>query len=193
MIKNNIIVVDNYDSFTYNLVQYLGQLGATVEVVRNDQVAADAVVAPKKYDGILVSPGPGNPSSAGISKAVIDLAAQCCMPVLGVCLGHQSIVEVFGGAIVNAQQIMHGKISKIKHDNKGVFKGLSNPLTVVRYHSLAAESTNMPQCLEVSARADDDEIMGIRHVDLPIEGVQFHPESIASEQGLELLENWLNL
>lgn len=186
-----ILVIDNYDSFTYNLVQYLQELKAQVTVQRNDALPADEAVDPSLYDGILVSPGPGTPDTAGISIEVWQLAAVRGMPTLGVCLGHQSLVAAFAGKITNAHKIMHGKVSKIRHSNTGVFKDLPDPLTVTRYHSLAADSDNLPNELERTAWTDDDEIMGVRHRRLPLEGVQFHPESIATECGHELLQNWL--
>ena len=187
----NVLVIDNYDSFTYNLVQYLERLGASVDVVRNDAMTADEAIQPDRWPMIMISPGPGDPDGAGISLDVIARAAEARIPLLGVCLGHQSIVQHFGGRIVNAATIMHGKTSAITHNGAGVFTGLADPLTVVRYHSLAADRQAMPECLQVTATAPDGEIMGVRHNALPIQGVQFHPESIASEGGLPLLKNWL--
>ena len=190
----NVVMVDNYDSFTYNLVQYLGELGAEVTVVRNDQVTVDdiAELAPDK---IVISPGPCTPKEAGVSVATI-LKFAGHIPILGVCLGHQSIGYAFGGNIIHAKSIMHGKTSPIYHHNLGVFKGLSNPFTATRYHSLVIEQASLPDCLEVTAWTQDesgklDEIMGVRHKTLDIEGVQFHPESILTEFGHELLGNFL--
>ena len=190
----NVVMVDNYDSFTYNLVQYLGELGADVTVVRNDQVTVDdiAKLAPDK---IVISPGPCTPKEAGVSVATI-LKFAGRIPILGVCLGHQSIGYAFGGNIIHAKSIMHGKTSPIYHHNLGVFKGLSNPFTATRYHSLVIEQASLPDCLEVTAWTQDeagklDEIMGVRHKTLDIEGVQFHPESILTEFGHELLGNFL--
>ena len=190
----NVVMVDNYDSFTYNLVQYLGELGAEVTVVRNDQVTVDdiAKLAPDK---IVISPGPCTPKEAGVSVATI-LKFAGHIPILGVCLGHQSIGYAFGGNIIHAKSIMHGKTSPIYHHNLGVFKGLTNPFTATRYHSLVIEQASLPDCLEVTAWTQDesgklDEIMGVRHKTLDIEGVQFHPESILTEFGHELLGNFL--
>ena len=189
-----VVMVDNYDSFTYNLVQYLGELGADVTVVRNDQVTVDDIeqLAPDK---IVISPGPCTPKEAGVSVATI-LKFAGHIPILGVCLGHQSIGYAFGGNIIHAKSIMHGKTSPIYHHNLGVFKGLSNPFTATRYHSLVIEQASLPDCLEVTAWTQDesgklDEIMGVRHKTLDIEGVQFHPESILTEFGHELLGNFL--
>ena len=189
-----VVMVDNYDSFTYNLVQYLGELGADVTVVRNDQVTVDDIeqLAPDK---IVISPGPCTPKEAGVSVATI-LKFAGRIPILGVCLGHQSIGYAFGGNIIHAKSIMHGKTSPIYHHNLGVFKGLNNPFTATRYHSLVIEQASLPDCLEVTAWTQDDagnldEIMGVRHKTLDIEGVQFHPESILTEFGHELLGNFL--
>jgi anthranilate synthase component 2 len=189
-----VVMVDNYDSFTYNLVQYLGELGADVTVVRNDQVTVDdiAKLAPDK---IVISPGPCTPKEAGISVAtILEFAGE--IPILGVCLGHQSIGHAFGGRIIRAKSIMHGKTSPIYHRDAGVFKGLSNPFTATRYHSLVIEQATLPECLEITAWTQDvngglDEIMGVRHKTLDIEGVQFHPESILTEFGHEMLRNFL--
>ncbi len=189
-----LLMIDNYDSFTYNVVQYLGELGADVKVVRNDELSV-ADVAALKPERIVVSPGPCTPSEAGISIETIDeLGGK--LPILGVCLGHQSIGQAFGGDVVRAHQVMHGKTSAVYHNNTGVFEGLNNPLTVTRYHSLIVKLETLPDCLEVTAwtqHADGsvDEIMGLRHKTLNIEGVQFHPESILSEQGHELFANFL--
>ncbi|WP_018864544.1 aminodeoxychorismate/anthranilate synthase component II [Thioalkalivibrio sp. ARh3] len=189
-----ILMIDNYDSFTFNLVQYLGELGAEVEVHRNDQITPDQVtdLAPA---GIMISPGPCTPNEAGVSMEVIRrFAGQ--IPIFGVCLGHQAIGQVFGGRVVRAREIMHGKTSPVHHTGVGVFAGLENPLEATRYHSLVVESASLPDCLEVTAwteREDGtrDEIMGLRHRELDVEGVQFHPESILTRQGHELLDNFL--
>ena len=189
-----VVMVDNYDSFTYNLVQYFGELGADVTVVRNDQITVDDIekLAPDK---IVISPGPCTPKEAGVSVATI-LKFAGHIPILGVCLGHQSIGYAFGGNIIHAKSIMHGKTSQIYHHNIGVFKGLNNPFTATRYHSLVIEQASLPDCLEVTAWTQDesgnlDEIMGVRHKTLDVEGVQFHPESILTEFGHELLGNFL--
>ena len=184
-----LLMIDNYDSFTYNLVQYLGELGEDVSVFRNDQITLEQIEAlhPSR---IVISPGPCTPSDAGISVPLIQRFAGK-LPILGVCLGHQSIGQAFGGKIVHAGQLMHGKTSDIHHDDTGVFHGLPNPLTATRYHSLVIEKKNLPACLEVTAWTDDGEIMGVRHRDLPVEGVQFHPESILTDKGHELLANFL--
>ncbi|WP_024299573.1 anthranilate synthase component II [Methylomicrobium lacus] len=189
-----VVMIDNYDSFTYNLVQYLGELGADVTVVRNDQVTIEDIerLAPDK---IVISPGPCTPREAGVSvEAIMTFAGR--YPILGVCLGHQSIGYAFGGNIIHAKHIMHGKTSEVYHDNVGVFKGLKNPFTATRYHSLVIEQSTLPDCLEVTAWTQDeegniDEIMGVRHKALDIEGVQFHPESILTEHGHDLLRNFL--
>ena len=189
-----VVMVDNYDSFTYNLVQYLGELGAEVTVVRNDQVTV-ADIEKLAPDKIVISPGPCTPKEAGVSvEAILDFAGKT--PILGVCLGHQSIGYAFGGNIIHAKSIMHGKTSAIYHHNTGVFKGLKNPFTATRYHSLVIEQATLPDCLEITAWTHDeagklDEIMGVRHKTLDIEGVQFHPESILTEFGHELLRNFL--
>lgn len=189
-----VVMIDNYDSFTYNLVQYLGELGADVTVVRNDQVCVDDVAA-LNPDKIVISPGPCTPKEAGISvDAILKFAGK--IPLLGVCLGHQSIGYAFGGNIVHAKSIMHGKTSPVYHRNEGVFKGLSDPFTATRYHSLVIEQETIPECLEITAWTQDeqggiDEIMGVRHKTLDIEGVQFHPESILTEHGHDLLRNFL--
>ena len=191
-----ILVIDNYDSFTYNLVQYLGELGKTIsvakdiEVYRNDQITLEEIKA-KKPDGIVISPGPGTPNDAGISLDIIEkLGPQ--MPILGVCLGHQSIGQVFGGKVVSASELMHGKTSPVSHKNTGVFKGLAEPLTATRYHSLVIDKDTCPEVLEITAWVDDGTIMGVRHRDYPhIEGVQFHPESVLTHSGKDLLRNFL--
>ena len=189
-----LLMIDNYDSFTYNVEQYLGELNADVKVVRNDELSVDDVraLAPEK---IVISPGPCTPNEAGISMAVIEAFAGQ-LPILGICLGHQSIGQVFGGEIVRARSVMHGKTSPIYHNNQGVFAGLSNPFVATRYHSLVIDAASLPECLEVTAwtQHEDgsiDEIMGVRHRELDIEGVQFHPESILTEHGHELLNNFL--
>ncbi|MBH9409381.1 aminodeoxychorismate/anthranilate synthase component II [Pseudomonas aeruginosa] len=189
-----LLMIDNYDSFTYNLVQYFGELKAEVKVVRNDELSVEQIeaLAPER---IVLSPGPCTPNEAGVSLAVIERFAGK-LPLLGVCLGHQSIGQAFGGEVVRARQVMHGKTSPIHHKDLGVFAGLANPLTVTRYHSLVVKRESLPECLEITAwtpHADGslDEIMGVRHKTLNVEGVQFHPESILTEQGHELLANFL--
>jgi para-aminobenzoate synthetase component 2 len=184
-----VVVVDNYDSFTYNLVQYVGSLGASCEVRLNDRTTVSELetLAPR---GILLSPGPGTPDDAGVTLDVIrSLSAK--IPVFGVCLGHQSIGQAFGGKVIRAPRLMHGKTSPIEHDGKGVFRGLPSPFLATRYHSLIVEESSLPACLEVSARTKEGEIMALRHRALAVEGVQFHPESILTEHGLTLIENWL--
>ena len=195
MVGCKLVMIDNYDSFTYNLVQYFAELGADVQVVRNDQISVDEVVAIKP-DKLVISPGPCTPTQAGISVELIKRMAGL-PPILGVCLGHQSIGEVFGGKVVHARQIMHGKTSDIHHNNCGVFHGLSNPFRATRYHSLVVEKESLPECLEITAwtQTSDgelDEIMGVKHRELDVEGVQFHPESILTEHGHDLLRNFLN-
>lgn len=190
-----LLMIDNYDSFTYNLVQYLGELGEEVKVYRNDQITVDDIAALNPAR-IVLSPGPCTPNEAGVSLATIDAFAGK-IPIFGVCLGHQSIGQAFGGHIVRAGEVMHGKTSAVYHRGQGVFADLPNPFTVVRYHSLVIEKTTAPDCLEVTAwtqTADGtlDEIMGVRHKTLPVEGVQFHPESILTEHGHALLQNFLN-
>jgi anthranilate synthase component 2 len=185
-----LLMIDNYDSFTYNLVQYLGELGAEVDVVRNDAADVDALMA-RAGDGLVISPGPGTPDDAGVSVAAIQKFGAARIPVLGVCLGHQSIGVAFGARIVRAQSIMHGKISQIMHDEQGLYRGLRPRFEATRYHSLVIEESSVPSVLEISARTDDGEIMGVRHRDLPIEGVQFHPESIMTGEGKALLGNYL--
>jgi para-aminobenzoate synthetase component II len=184
-----ILVIDNYDSFTYNLVQYLGELGAEIQVARNDEISVDGILE-KKPTHVLISPGPCSPKEAGISVETIKKLAGN-IPILGVCLGHQSIGYAFGGDIVRAKKLMHGKTSEITHDGKGVFKGLPNPFRATRYHSLVIKKETLPECLEVTAKSEDGEIMGVRHKTLPVEGVQFHPESILTESGKLLLKNFL--
>ena len=189
-----VLMIDNYDSFTYNLVQYLGELEAEVEVVRNDQVGVETIVA-TDASHIMVSPGPCTPNEAGVSMAAIEALAGK-IPILGVCLGHQSIGQVFGGEIVHAREIMHGKTSPVVHTGVGVFAGLDSPFVATRYHSLVIDRDSIPGCLEITAWTEDadgnfDEIMGVRHKELAIEGVQFHPESILTEHGHALLRNFL--
>ena len=184
-----ILVVDNYDSFTYNLVQYLGELGQTVEVHRNDAIDVAGIRA-RGPAGVLLSPGPGRPEAAGVSRAAIgELAGE--VPILGVCLGHQCIGAHWGGTIVGARELMHGRTSEIHHDGAGVFQGLPNPFVATRYHSLVVRRSSVPDVLEVTAWTDDGEVMGLRHRSLPVEGVQFHPESFLTEHGHALLANWL--
>jgi anthranilate synthase component 2 len=184
-----LLMIDNYDSFTYNLVQYLGELGEEVRVCRNDEITLDEVEAMHPAR-IVISPGPCTPNEAGISVPLIKRFAGT-LPILGVCLGHQSIGQAFGGRVVHARRLMHGKTSAIEHDAVGVFCGLPRPFQATRYHSLAIERASLPDCLEVTAWADDGEIMGMRHKTLPVEGVQFHPESILTEHGHRLLKNFL--
>ena len=184
-----LLMIDNYDSFTYNLVQYFGELGEDVRVQRNDQISIADIEA-MRPDRIVISPGPCTPSEAGISVPVIEAFAGR-IPLLGVCLGHQSIGQAFGGKIVHAKQLMHGKTSPIHHGDLGVFHGLPNPFIATRYHSLVIERVSLPDCLEITAWTDDGEIMGVRHKTLTVEGVQFHPESILTEHGHALLKNFL--
>jgi anthranilate synthase component 2 len=184
-----VLMIDNYDSFTYNLVQYLGELGADVEVVRNDAITLDEIEA-RAPDRIVVSPGPCTPSEAGISVPLIQRFAGR-IPILGVCLGHQAIGQAFGGRVVRAARVMHGKLSPVDHRGEGVFEGLPSPFNATRYHSLAIERDSLPAALEVTATADDGEIMGVRHRTHAVEGVQFHPEAILTEHGKRLLANFL--
>ncbi len=186
-----ILLIDNYDSFTYNLVHYLGELGAEVQVHRNDALTVPEAMALHPA-GIVLSPGPCDPAQAGICLALTQAAAKVKVPLLGVCLGHQSIGQAFGGRVVQASEIVHGKIGEIHHKGKGVFKGLPSPLKATRYHSLVVERQSLPDVLEISAELADGTIMGLRHRSLPIEGVQFHPESIRSEHGHAMLQNFLN-
>jgi anthranilate synthase component 2 len=185
-----LLMIDNYDSFTYNIVQYFGELGEDVRTVRNDEITLDEIAA-LNPDRICISPGPKAPKDAGVSVDVLK-HFKGKKPILGVCLGHQAIGEAFGGRIIRAKQVMHGKTSKIAHTGEGVFKGLPSPFTVIRYHSLAIERASLPSCLEVTAWTDDGEIMGVRHKEFDIEGVQFHPESILSEHGHAMLKNFLD-
>ena len=184
-----LIVIDNYDSFTYNLVQYLGELGQEVRVYRNDRLTTEQI-ADLRPTHIVVSPGPGRPTEAGISLATIERWGGT-IPILGVCLGHQSIAQHYGGRIVAAKRLMHGKLSKIHHVGRGVFRGLPDGFEATRYHSLAVDTDQLPDCLEVTAWAEDGEIMGLRHRYLSVEGVQFHPEAILTQFGRELLRNFL--
>jgi anthranilate synthase/aminodeoxychorismate synthase-like glutamine amidotransferase len=186
-----ILVIDNYDSFTYNLVQYLGELGAELRVARHDAITLDEIAA-LRPEGIVISPGPGTPDDAGISLALIKRFYRT-VPILGVCLGHQAIGQAFGGRVSRARKQMHGKTSEIHHDGRGVFRGLPPRFHATRYHSLAVLEAGFPDELEISARAEDGEIMGLRHRRLPVEGVQFHPESILTDQGKALLGNFLAL
>jgi anthranilate synthase/aminodeoxychorismate synthase-like glutamine amidotransferase len=191
-----LLLIDNYDSFTYNLAQYLGELGQEVRVERNDAIDLDAIEAMRPRR-IVISPGPCTPNEAGISMDLI-LRFAGRIPILGVCLGHQAIGQVFGGRIVRADRVMHGKVSKIFHDEQGLTQGLSNPFEATRYHSLVIDPASMPDCLEITAKTWEDEIMGVRHKDFagtaaPLEGVQFHPESIMTREGLRLLRNFLDM
>ena len=185
-----ILIIDNYDSFTYNLVQYLGELGAELVVYRNDQISLEEIadIAPEK---IVISPGPCTPNEAGISVALVQHFAGK-IPILGVCLGHQSIGQAFGGKIVGAPTIMHGKVSEIHHRGQSIFEGLSDPFIATRYHSLIVERDSLPDCLEITAETDDGVIMGLRHRDMAVDGVQFHPESILTDEGKNLLQNFLD-
>ena len=186
-----ILLIDNYDSFTYNLYQYLGEMGADLKVIRNDEMTADAALAlgPER---IVISPGPGNPDQAGISLEIIKKAAGR-VPLLGVCLGHQSLGQAFGGSVVRAPKLMHGKTSQIHHDGRSIFAGIPVPFTATRYHSLVVQRDTVPDCLEISAWTDDGLVMGLRHKEHALEGVQFHPESILTNAGKDLLKNFLGL
>ena len=184
-----ILMIDNYDSFTWNLVQYLGELGADVKVFRNDEIAA-ADIAAMKPEGIVISPGPCTPAEAGISLAAVREFSGL-IPILGVCLGHQAIGQAFGGEVVHAGKVVHGKTSTISHFGVGVFRGLPSPFMATRYHSLAIRRATLPKCLEVTAESEDGEIMGVRHREFAVEGVQFHPESFLTEHGHALLKNFL--
>jgi anthranilate synthase/aminodeoxychorismate synthase-like glutamine amidotransferase len=185
-----ILMIDNYDSFTYNLVQYLGVLGSEVEVHRNDKITLDEIES-MKPERIVISPGPGTPQSAGITIPVIE-RFHSKVPILGVCLGHQGIGAAFGGRVVHAVRLMHGKTSEISHDGKSIFRDLPDPFIATRYHSLAIERESLPSCLEVSAVAEDGEIMGLRHREYRVEGIQFHPESILTKEGMSILQNFLS-
>ncbi len=191
-----VLMIDNYDSFTYNLVQYLGELGAEVEVVRNDQISVEQIHHTDSSH-IMISPGPCTPNEAGVSMAAIEVLAGA-KPILGVCLGHQSIGQVYGGKIIHARKIMHGKTSMVVHTGVGVFSGIASPFEATRYHSLVIDRKSLPECLELTAWTENkdgsvDEIMGVRHRELSIEGVQFHPESILTEHGHDLLQNFLSM
>jgi anthranilate synthase/aminodeoxychorismate synthase-like glutamine amidotransferase len=183
-----VLMIDNYDSFTYNLVQYLGELGVDVRVVRNDELTVEEVraLAPR---AIVISPGPSAPERAGVSLEVIERFAGH-VPILGVCLGHQAIGQVFGGKVVRAKRVMHGKVSTVRHDGEGVFRGLPAEFRATRYHSLAVERASLPACLKITAESDDGEIMGLRHRSLAVEGVQFHPEALLTEHGHRMLQNF---
>jgi anthranilate synthase/aminodeoxychorismate synthase-like glutamine amidotransferase len=186
-----IVMIDNYDSFTYNLVQYIEQLGAPVKVFRNDVVSASDLTAIEP-SGIVISPGPGRPEAAGISLSVVKHFSGK-VPILGVCLGHQTIAAAFGGKVISAKRLMHGKTSTIKADGKTLYEGILKPFAAMRYHSLAVSRENLPECLEISAESDDGEIMGIRHIEHQTEGIQFHPESIMTSVGKRILRNFLKM
>lgn len=187
-----LLVIDNFDSFTYNLVQYFGQLGVEQKIYRNNEITPEAALA-LKPERVLLSPGPCSPNEAGISLDLIQQLIPTGIPLFGVCLGHQAIVQAFGGSIVRASRLMHGKTSPIEHSGEGLFTGIPNPFKATRYHSLIAEPSTFPDCLEITAQTREREIMGLRHRSLPIVGVQFHPESLATENGLQLLQNFLSL
>ena len=186
-----LLMIDNYDSFTYNLVQYFGELGADLEVYRNDEITIDQIKR-KKPDRLVVSPGPSNPNNAGISLEIFKKLSGK-MPIMGVCLGHQCMGQSFGGKIIRAKKLMHGKTSHITHNGKDLFKGLKNPFEATRYHSLVVEKKSLPDCFEITAESEDKEIMGLCHKELPLWGVQFHPESILTISGKKLLKNFLTL
>ena len=183
-----ILVIDNYDSFVFNLVQYLQQLGAECTVVRNDEVEASEAA---KYDGVLISPGPGTPDKAGVSIAMINFCAEKSIPLFGVCLGHQAIGEAFGATVSRAPELLHGKTSQVIHNGAGVLANLPSPFTATRYHSLAVERDTVPAVLEITGSTESGVVMSMRHATLPIEGVQFHPESVLTEHGHQMLANWL--
>lgn len=185
-----LLLLDNYDSFTYNVYQLLASLGAEVEVIRNDKITVQEIEQ-KRYQGIVLSPGPGVPSDAGITEEVIR-TMQGKLPILGICLGHQAIGEVFGGKIVRADEIVHGKVSPLKHNGKGLYTGLEQNIPAGRYHSLIVERASLPDCLEITSELEDGTIMGIRHKEYPIEGIQFHPESILTPQGRSMMQNFLH-
>jgi anthranilate synthase component 2 len=187
-----LLLIDNYDSFTYNLVHYLGELGADVVVKRNDALDVQEAMA-MRPEAIMLSPGPCDPSQAGICLALVHAAAETGMPLMGVCLGHQAIGEAFGGKVVRCHEIVHGKMGTMHHSGKGLFAGLPSPFEATRYHSLVVERESLPDCLEVTAELEDGTIMGLQHKTLPIHGVQFHPESIRSEHGHKLLQNFLDM
>jgi anthranilate synthase/aminodeoxychorismate synthase-like glutamine amidotransferase len=184
-----VLVIDNYDSFTFNLVQYIGELGARVDVFKNDTIDVAGVRA-YDADALLISPGPCTPNEAGISLELIT-ALGSTLPILGVCLGHQAIGQAYGGRVVRAGRLMHGKTSPIVHDSRGIFEGLPSPFDATRYHSLLVERASLPECLEISAWTEEGEVMGLRHRELDVEGVQFHPESVLTTQGKRLVANWL--
>ncbi len=185
-----LLMIDNYDSFTYNLVQYFGELGAEVKVCRNDALSIEDIERMRPAQ-LVISPGPGTPNEAGISLAAIRRFAGS-VPILGVCLGHQAIGQAFGGRVIKAKRVMHGKVSTVRHDRRGVFSGLPDGFTATRYHSLAVERATLPGCLEVTAESEESEIMGLRHRTLPVEGVQFHPEALLTEHGHAMLKNFMN-
>ena len=187
MRNGKILLIDNYDSFTYNVYQLLSELGAAVEVARNDKITVDAA---KNFDAVIISPGPGVPRDAGISEQLID-ELKGTLPILGICLGHQAIGEVFGGKVVRAREIVHGKTSRLKHCGKGLYDGLAQGVEVGRYHSLIIERDSLPDCLEVTSELDDGTIMGVRHKAFDVEGIQFHPESILTPEGRRMMENFL--
>ncbi|MGV6839754.1 MAG: anthranilate synthase component II [Planktomarina sp.] len=187
-----LLLIDNYDSFTYNLVHYLGELGTEVVVKRNDALDVQEAMG-LRPDAILLSPGPCDPAQAGICLALTEAAAETKIPLMGVCLGHQTIGEAFGGKVVRCHEIVHGKMGMMHHTGKGLFKGLPSPFEATRYHSLVVDRDTLPDCLEITAELEDGTIMGLQHIDLPIHGVQFHPESIASEHGHALLQNFLDM
>ena len=189
-VATRVLVIDNYDSFVYNLVQYLGELGAEPVVHRHDDLPIEALAA-LEPDAVLISPGPGRPEDAGVSNAAIRYFGEAGVPVLGVCLGHQAIGALYGGEVVRAPHVMHGKTSTITHDGRGVFAGVPDPFTATRYHSLVVERSSVPDVLEITAESEDGLVMGLRHRELPIEGVQFHPESILTESGHGMLGNFL--
>ena len=186
-----LLLIDNYDSFTYNLVHYLGELGADVQVWRNDALNTQEAMAMNPA-GILLSPGPCTPNEAGICLSLVEAAAETKTPLMGVCLGHQSIGQAFGGNVVRCHEIVHGKMGTMHHTDKGLFKGLPTPFEATRYHSLVVERETLPDCLEITAELEDGTIMGLQHKELPIQGCQFHPESIASEHGHAMLQNFLD-
>ena len=188
-VKTRVVVVDNYDSFTYNLVQYIESLGGQCDVRLNDRVTVEQI-REARPDGVLLSPGPGNPDEAGVTLAVIEQLSGT-LPIFGVCLGHQAIGQAFGGKVIRAPELMHGKTSGINHDGRTIYQGLPSPFEATRYHSLIVEEASFPEALEVTARTQKGEIMGLRHRKLAVEGVQFHPESILTDHGLRLIENWL--
>ncbi|MEM9580449.1 MAG: aminodeoxychorismate/anthranilate synthase component II [Pseudomonadota bacterium] len=187
-----LLLIDNYDSFTYNLVHYIGELGTEATVVRNDAITVQEAVA-MRPEGIVLSPGPCDPDQAGICLAIVAAAAELRIPLMGVCLGHQTIGQAFGGKVVRCHEIVHGKMGAMHHEGKGLFKGLLSPFEATRYHSLIVERESLPECLEITGALEDGTIMGLQHRDLPIQGVQFHPESIKSEHGHQMLRNFLDM